>query len=242
MIPHPPISPRYASLADKPAFVRKLFDDGAKYYDRVVDLGFLHTGARYRRWTQQRNGLRPGMRLLDVACGTGLVAVEAAWVLGSAETITCLDPSEGMLEIARTRLAARFVPGRAEALPFPEHSFDFLTMGYALRHVDDLEQTFGEFHRVLRPGGKVLILEVTKPSHRFGAFFFRLYFGRIYPFLTRLFTRSRDAERMMAYFWETMDACVPPDAVIAALRNAGFVRVVRRRLLGLFSEYTGIKT
>jgi demethylmenaquinone methyltransferase/2-methoxy-6-polyprenyl-1,4-benzoquinol methylase len=181
------------------------------------------------------------MLLLDVACGTGLVAAEAVKILGSAETITCLDPSEGMLAIARTRLAARFVPGCAEALPFPENSFDFLTMGYALRHVANLEEAFGEFHRVLRPGGKVLILEVTKPPHRFGAFCFRLYFGRIYPFLTRLFTRSRDAEKMMAYFWETMDVCVPPETVLAALRNAGFIRVERRKQLGLFSEYTAIK-
>jgi demethylmenaquinone methyltransferase/2-methoxy-6-polyprenyl-1,4-benzoquinol methylase len=241
MTPHPPITARYACPEDKPAFVRKLFDDGAEHYDRIVDLGFFHSGGRYRRWSQKRNGLRPGMQLLDVACGTGLVAAEAAKILGSAETITCLDPSEGMLAIARKRLAARFVPGRAEALPFRENSFDFLTMGYALRHVVSFEEAFGEFHRVLRPGGKVLILEVTKPSHRFGAFFFRLYFGRIYPLLTRLFTRSRKAEDMMAYFWETMDACVPPEAVIAALRSAGFVRVARRPLLGLFSEYTGIK-
>jgi demethylmenaquinone methyltransferase/2-methoxy-6-polyprenyl-1,4-benzoquinol methylase len=242
MIPHPPITARYATSADKPDFVRKLFNDGAQHYDRIVDWGFLHSGARYRRWTQQRNGLRPGMHVLDVACGTGLVAVEAATILGSAEAITCLDPSESMLAIARTRLAARFVPGRAEALPFPENSFDFLTMGYALRHVASLEEAFGEFYRVLRPGGKVLILEVTKPPHRFGAFCFRLYFGRIYPFLTRMFTRSRDAEKMMAYFWETMDVCVPPDVVIAALKTAGFVNVDRRRQLGLFSEYTGIKS
>jgi len=126
------------------------------------------TAEALRRWSQKRNGLRPGMQLLDVACGTGLVAAEAAKILGSAETITCLDPSEGMLAIARKRLAARFVPGRAEALPFRENSFDFLTMGYALRHVVSFEEAFGEFHRVLRPGGKVLILEVTKPSHRFG--------------------------------------------------------------------------
>jgi demethylmenaquinone methyltransferase/2-methoxy-6-polyprenyl-1,4-benzoquinol methylase len=241
MIPHPPITARYASTVEKPAFVRKLFDDGAKYYDRVVDWGFLPSGARYRRWTQRRHGLTPGMHLLDVACGTGLMALEAAKILGSAENITCLDPSEGMLGLARSKLAARFVLGRAEALPFPASSFDFITMGYALRHVASLDAAFDEFHRVLRPGGKVLILEVTKPAHRPGAFLFRLYFGRIYPRLTRLFTRSRDAEKMMMYFWETMDACVPPAAVVAALKDAGFVQAARQPLLGLFSEYTGIK-
>jgi len=242
MIPHPPITAHYASSAEKPVFVRQLFDAGAKHYDAVVDWGFLHSGALYRRWTQKRHGLTPGMRLLDVACGTGLVAVAAAQILGSAENITCLDPSEGMLAIARTKLAARFVVGRAEALPFADESFDFLTMGYALRHVASLEEAFGEFRRVLRPGGTLLILEVTKPSGRVGAFLFRLYFGRIYPFLTRLFTRSRDAATMMTYFWETMDACVPPAAVLDALKSAGFTRATREPLLGLFSEYIATKT
>ena len=241
MIPHPPITARYASSAEKPDFVRQLFDNGANYYDAVVDWGFFHSGALYRRWTQKRHGLKPGMQLLDVACGTGLMAVAAAQILGSAENITCLDPSEGMLAVARTKLAARFVQGRAEALPFTDEAFDFLTMGYALRHVASLEETFGEFHRVLRPGGKLLILEVTKPTGRLGAFLFRLYFGRIYPFLTRLFTRSRDAATMMTYFWETMDACVPPGSVLEALRAAGFGQVTRQPLLGLFSEYIAVK-
>ncbi len=169
------------------------------------------------------------------------MAVESAKILGTAENITCLDPSEGMLAVARKKLAARFVVGRAEALPFPDRSFDFLTMGYALRHVLDLEVTFREYARVLRPGGKVLILEVTKPAGRFSEFFFRMYFGRIYPALTQLFTRSRDARDMMRYYWETMDACVPPESVLAALKAAGFTEVKRQSSLGLFSEYSAVK-
>jgi demethylmenaquinone methyltransferase/2-methoxy-6-polyprenyl-1,4-benzoquinol methylase len=241
MIPHPPLTGRYTSPEAKPAFVNRLFDDGAKYYDGVVNWGFLHSGSFYRRWVQRRHGLRPGHHVLDVACGTGLMAVEAAKVVGSAENITCLDPSAGMLSVARQKLAAKFVQGRAESLPFPDQSFDFLTMGYALRHVMDLETTFVEYHRVLRPGGKVLILEVTKPRSAIGNFFFRLYFGRIYPALTQLFTRSRDARDMMAYYWETMDACVPPENVLGAMRAAGFADVKRAQIGGLFSEYSGVK-
>ena len=241
MLPHPSLTEHYTSTETKPAFVNRLFDKGARHYDGVVDWGFLRSGAFYRRWVQQRHGLKPGMRVLDVACGTGLVAVEAAKILGSAENITCLDPSEGMLAVAREKLGATFVVGRAEALPFPDNSFDFLTMGYALRHVTDLEATFREYLRVLRPGGKVLILEVTKPSGRVGNFLFRVYFGRVYPALTQLFTRSRDARDMMRYYWETMDACVPPATVLEALSAAGFTAVTRKQMAGLFSEYSAVK-
>jgi demethylmenaquinone methyltransferase/2-methoxy-6-polyprenyl-1,4-benzoquinol methylase len=241
MTPHPPLAGRYATPEAKPAFVNHLFDQGAKYYDGVVDWGFLRSGSYYRRWAQRRHGLKPGLRLLDVACGTGLMAVEAARILGSAETITCLDPSAGMLAEARRKIPAQFVEGRAESLPFPDNSFDFLTMGYALRHVMELEATFAGFYRVLRPGAKVLILEVTKPRGSIARFFFRLYFGRIYPALTQLFTRSRAAREMMAYYWETMDACVPPDSVLAAMRAAGFANVTRKQIGGLFSEYSAVK-
>lgn len=242
MLPHPPLTEHYTSTEAKPAFVNRLFDRGAKYYDGVVDWGFLRSGAFYRRWVQQRHGLKPGMRVLDVACGTGLVAVEAAKILGDAQAVTCLDPSEGMLAVAKTKLpATTFVQGRAEAMPFADNSFDFLTMGYALRHVTSLEAAFREYHRVLRPGGKVLILEVTKPSGAVGNFFFRIYFGKIYPALTQLFTRSRDARDMMRYYWETMDACVPPETVLEALRAVGFKDVNRIRMGGLFSEYSAVK-
>lgn len=241
MHPHPTLTARYATDGAKPEFVNGLFDKGAKHYDGIVDWGFLRSGAGYRRWVQQRHGLKPGHHVLDVACGTGLVAVEAAKILGTAENITCLDPSEGMLAVARTKLAARFVQGRAEQMPLPDNAFDFLTMGYALRHVTDLETTFREYARVLKPGGKLLILEVTKPASRLGGFLFRIYFGRLYPFLSGLFTRSNDARDMMCYYWETMDACVPPATVLAALRSAGLTEVKRNTALGLFSEYTGVK-
>ena len=241
MTPHPPLTEHYSGNDAKPAFVNRLFDAGSKHYDFISNWGFLHSGALYLRYALARHGLKPGHQYLDVASGTGMVAVQAARILGSAEPVTCLDPSEGMLAVARKKLRARFVVGRAEQLPFPDNSFDFLTMGNALRHVTGLEEAFHEYLRVLRPGGRVLIFEVTKPPGRFGAWLFGLYFGKIYPFLTRVFTRSRDAQAMMVYYWETMDAAVGPEAVLAALRSVGFADVKRIAMLGLFSEYTAVK-
>ena len=234
-------SPEASASPNKAEFVNRLFDRGARHYDSVNGWGFFHTGSQYRRHALRKHGLRPGHKLLDVACGTGLVAVEAMKILGSAQDITCLDPSEGMLSVARTKLPARFVIGRAEQIPCPDNSFNFLTMGYALRHVTTLEDAFREYSRVLVPGGKMLILEITKPRNRLAALFFRVYFGMIFPFLTKLFTGSGDARDMVRYYWETMDASAPPERVLEAMRAVGLKEARRDGFWGLLSEYTAVK-
>jgi demethylmenaquinone methyltransferase/2-methoxy-6-polyprenyl-1,4-benzoquinol methylase len=123
------------------------------------------SGALYRRQALQRLGVRPGMSFLDVATGTGLVAREAASLAGGSGVIG-LDPSRGMLEQARRTVTAPLVQARGEALPFGDARFDALSMGYALRHVSDLHAAFREYHRVLRPRGRVLILEISRPASR----------------------------------------------------------------------------
>jgi demethylmenaquinone methyltransferase/2-methoxy-6-polyprenyl-1,4-benzoquinol methylase len=242
MTPHPVLTNRYTAAEKRPEYVKQLFDEGAEHYDPVVGWGFWGTGNMYRKDAQSRNGLKPGMQLLDVACGTGLMAVAAKEVLGGDETITCIEPSDGMLAVARKKLNARFIQSGAESMPVDSDAYDFLTVGYALRHFADLEGTFREFHRVLKPGGKVLILEATRPAGKLGSFLFKLYFGRIYPFFAKLLTRSSKAEEMMVYFWETMDTCVRPESVLEALKAAGFTQVNRLPVLGWFSEYTAVKS
>jgi len=241
MLPHPPVESHYHSSETKRQFVTRLFDSGAKYYDFVEGWGSFQTGAWYRRSVLERHGLRPGQRLLDVACGTGLVAVQAMKILGSAEKITCLDASEGMLAVARTKLPARFVCSRAEQIPLPDESFEFLTMGYALRHVTSLDQAFNEYRRVLASGGKLLLLEITKPTNPFGAAVLKAYFKGLYPWLTRVFTRSADAQDLVTYYWETIEACVPPELILETLRRAGFKQVKRDSRFGILSEYSAVK-
>lgn len=241
VLPHPVIKTRFEAEEQKPDFVNQLFDRGARYYDGIVSWGFLGSGSGYRRWALRRHGLRPGQRLLDVGCGTGLVALEAARLLGTAESITCVDPSAGMLAVAKRKLNARFLQGRAEEIPAADNSFDFLTMGYALRHVTTLEQAFREYHRVLARGGKVLLLEITKPSNKIGAALLKGYFTGPYAWLTRIFTGSDAARDLVKYYWETIEACVRPELILQSLRRVGFNEVKRDSRFGMLSEYSAVK-
>ena len=241
MLPHPPIKTRFEVEEQKPDFVNQLFDRGAQYYDGIVSWGFLGSGGGYRRSALWRHGLRPGQRLLDVGCGTGLVALEAVRILGTADNITCLDPSAGMLSVAKQKLPARFIRAGAENIPLADESFDFLTMGYALRHVTSLDRAFREYHRVLAKGGKVLLLEITKPSNRVGAAALKAYFLGLYAWLTRIVTGSAAAEDLVKYYWETIEACVRPELIIETLRRTGFTQVKRDSRFGVLSEYTAVK-
>src|SRR5882672_6459274 len=139
MKPHPVLTEHYHTEEERRTYLNRLFDAGAPFYDRIDKFGSLGTGPRYRRDAQSRAGLKSGMKLLDVAAGTGLMA-EGALRLGlPADDILCLDPSAGMLEVTRKKLNVSTVIGTADAIPLESDRFDFLTMGFALRHVGDLE-------------------------------------------------------------------------------------------------------
>lgn len=238
--PHPAIPQYYDSEAGKAGFLEDIFDRTAVHYDRIDTFGFVGTGRVYRKWVLSRAGLRPGMRLIDVATGTGLVAAAASEIIG-AENIVCTDPSNGMLQIARSKLDATFIKAGAEQLPVPDEAFDFLTMGYALRHVADLHVALREYFRVLKPGGKCLLLEVSRPATALRYKMARLYFRDCVPKICRAITGSDDVQQLMEYYWETIDQCVAPAVILEALRETGFVEVQRTAWVDLFSEYTAVK-
>jgi demethylmenaquinone methyltransferase/2-methoxy-6-polyprenyl-1,4-benzoquinol methylase len=238
--PHEPISSRYADEAGKRWFIRDLFNRGARHYNRIGRVGFLGTGHFYRKRALLSAGLRPGMHVLDVACGTGAVTRAIAEILSGKGRVCGLDPSEGMIAEARKSLPLEFQIGHAEDLPFPGLNFDFLSMGYALRHVADLQRAFAEFHRVLRPCGRLMILEVSRPRTCLGLILSRLYFRDILPGLAWVITGSRDARVMMSYYWETIDACVPPATILETMARAGFQDPKHHVELGIFSTYTAL--
>jgi demethylmenaquinone methyltransferase/2-methoxy-6-polyprenyl-1,4-benzoquinol methylase len=238
-LPHQPIVARYGQDGDKQAYLRSLFDKCAPHYDRIGGFGFLWTGGLHRRRCLRQAGLRPGMRVLDVACGTGAVTRAIVSVLKGEGSVVGVDPSPGMLDVARRRVrGVEFRAGHAEALPAGTASVDFLSMGHALRHVAQLEAAFCEYRRVLAPGGRVLILEISRPRTGLGFVIARTYFRDILPALSRLATWSKDAHELMRYYWETVDACVPPETILAALCEVGFADVQRRVELGIFSAFT----
>lgn len=240
MQPHRHLTDFYDGQDAKPRFLVELFDRSASHYARAERIVSLGSGYLYRKNALQRAGLRPGMRVLDVATGTGLVA-RAALKLGVAPgDLVGLDPSAGMLREAGRSLPFRAVRGTADALPFATHRFDFLSMGFALRHVRDLGRTFAEYQRVLRPGGTLLVMEISRPSSALGYRIARAYLRQVVPLVTRLGTRSDGAELMMRYYWQTIDACVPPHAIEAALRRSGFQVAQRTTYFGIFNDYRAI--
>jgi demethylmenaquinone methyltransferase/2-methoxy-6-polyprenyl-1,4-benzoquinol methylase len=226
---------------DRQRVVNGLFDRSAEHYDRACGIMSFGSGQGYRREALDRAGLRPGMHVLDVGTGTGLLAREIVHLLGSSGRVVGLDPSWNMMAAGRRELDLRFVQGLGERLPFPDGRFDFVTMGYALRHVPDLDQTFQEYRRVLRPGGRLLLLEITRPASTLGLALARIYFGTVIPFLTRIGTGSANAAELMRFYWETIAQCVPPETVLASLARAGFATLDRAVVHGIFSEYTATR-
>ena len=158
--PHAPLTDYYASEQERTSFVRRMFDSTAADYDRMEFILGFGTGPWYRGQALERAGLRPGMRIVDVGVGTGLMAREAVRIVGNPQLVVGVDPSPGMMSSARLPAGVTLLEGTAEAIPFPDASFDFLSMGYALRHIGDLLLAFREFHRVMKPGARLCLLEI----------------------------------------------------------------------------------
>lgn len=236
--PHAPLPQYYGDEDDAHRrFVRRIFDDTAGDYDRIERLLAFGSGAWYRREALRRAGLAAGMRILDVGVGTGLLARQALAIVGDGGHVVGVDPSPGMMAQARLPQVT-LLQGRAEALPVADAAVDFVAMGYALRHLSDLHAAFAEFTRVLRPGGRLLLLEITRPGSRLATWALRSYMRSVVPTAARWVTGHADTSQLWRYYWDTIEACVEPSAVLAALHRAGLREVKRHLELGIFSEYT----
>jgi demethylmenaquinone methyltransferase/2-methoxy-6-polyprenyl-1,4-benzoquinol methylase len=221
-----------ADSASREAQVRSMFDRIATRYDlmnSVMSAGLHH---RWRSRAADLASLKPGEAALDVCCGTGDLALELKLRVGSGGTVVGLDFSEPMLALAQAKSArlgsgVEYRHGNALELPFPESSFDAATVGFGLRNLVDFQRGVLELARVVRPGGQVVILEITTPTRLPLSWFYRLWFDRVVPWLGAV-AGDRDA---YSYLPQSVRR-FPPALELAGLMDGCGLREVRFLLLG----------
>jgi demethylmenaquinone methyltransferase/2-methoxy-6-polyprenyl-1,4-benzoquinol methylase len=241
LAPHPDLERYYDSSTQRQSEVDIMFDESARYYDRVTQIMSFGSGSWYRKDALKRAGLTAGCSVLDTGAGTGALTLPAQALVGETGVVVALDPSANMLAEGVSRGINNAVRGLGEHLPMNDATFDFVTMGYALRHVSDLTAAFDEYRRVLKPGGKVVLLEITSPENRFGLMLLKGYMRYLVPVLAGLVSGGLPVRKLMEYYWDTIEACVRPESVIAALTEAEFADPKRTAVMGIFSEYTATK-
>jgi demethylmenaquinone methyltransferase/2-methoxy-6-polyprenyl-1,4-benzoquinol methylase len=207
-----------------PDAVRSMFDRISPVYDAMNRTMTMGLDQRWRRATVAAV-VQPGDRVLDACCGTGDLAVAA---LQAGATVTGLDFSERMLERARRKSdEIDWVQGDAEKLPFEDATFDAATVGFGVRNLADLERGLAELRRVLRPGGRVAILEITKPSGLLAPFY-RLWFDGLVPLLGKVLPGGS----AYTYLPASVRRFPGPDQLAGLLRGAGFEDVRWRTFAG----------
>ncbi len=179
------------------------------------------TAGLHHRWRERAAdlaALSPGGRALDVATGTGDLAIELARRVGPSGTVIGSDFSEAMLERARQKEPAlEWEQGNALALPYPDDSFDAATVGFGARNFSDLPQGLSEMARVVRPGGRVVVLEITTPTRPPLSTFFSLWFDRVVPLIGRLTGESQ----AYTYLPSSVKRFPGPQSLGAILHDAG---------------------
>jgi demethylmenaquinone methyltransferase/2-methoxy-6-polyprenyl-1,4-benzoquinol methylase len=207
-----------------PEGVRSMFDRIAPVYDAMNRVMTAGLDRRWRRLTAAAV-VRPDDRVLDACCGTGDLALAAERAGGR---VTGLDFSSRMLERARRKSAAiEWVEGDLLALPFPDGSFEAATVGFGVRNVADLEHALFELRRVLVPGGKLGILEITMPRGPLAPFY-RLWFDRVVPLVGKVLKGGS----AYTYLPASVRRFPGPDDLAGLLREAGFGDVTYRLLAG----------
>jgi demethylmenaquinone methyltransferase/2-methoxy-6-polyprenyl-1,4-benzoquinol methylase len=209
------------SPKDKERFVRAMFDDISVRYDLVNRIMTFGVDQSWRKKAISRTQLRSGETLVDVASGTGDFLVIAQKI---SDRLIGIDLSLGMLRYNRSQ--APLVQGSALCLPLKDQSVDVITCGFALRNFKEIEPVFKEFHRVLKIGGRLAIIEVSKPPNPLVGSMHEVYFNKIVPAIGALFSKA-SAYR---YLPASVSYLPSPKDLVDMLRSAGFSGVTRQEL------------
>ncbi|MGH8142587.1 MAG: bifunctional demethylmenaquinone methyltransferase/2-methoxy-6-polyprenyl-1,4-benzoquinol methylase UbiE [Steroidobacteraceae bacterium] len=221
---------------EKARRVRGVFDSVAGRYDLMND---LMSGGAHRLWklfTLTLTGLRPGERALDVAGGTGDLAAGLARQVGSSGLVVLTDINATMLQHGRDRLTdralvsnIRYVQADAERLPFEDASFKCITIGFGLRNVTDKQAALASMHRVLKPGGQLLVLEFSTPADRTLSRLYDFYSFGVLPRLGRLVAGDADSYRYLA---ESIRRHPDQNTLLNMMTTAGFGSCRYHNLMG----------
>jgi demethylmenaquinone methyltransferase / 2-methoxy-6-polyprenyl-1,4-benzoquinol methylase len=222
------------------ADVTEMFDRIAPVYDRLNTLMTAGRDGSWRRAAVRASGVGPGGSAIDVACGTGRLSALLAAEVGPFGRVVGVDLSEAMIAVARRDhpdvVQLRFEVANALELPFPDGGFDAATIAFGLRNVADYEAGFRELARVVRPGGRVVCLELTLPRPRIWGSTFHAAFRRIAPLAGRL-AGVGDTYR---YLPASLDGFPDADRLARTMVSAGLAEVAYRRLgLGAVALHVG---
>ena len=219
--------------------IRALFDSIASGYDRFNHLSSLNADRSWRRCAVRRivDERRP-LQVLDVATGTADLAIAVARRAAAGSQVTGVDLSEGMLEVGRRKAAGlpvTLIQGDAEALPFADATFDCVSVAFGVRNFENLAQGLREMCRVLRPGGRLVILELSYPDNCFLLWCYKLYAFRILPAIGTRLTGNR---RAYTYLPDSILRFPKPPEFLPMLREAGFTTArVRSLTFGICRLY-----
>lgn len=213
---------------EKAKRVAAVFDSVADRYDLMNDLMSLGIHRLWKRFTIARADLRAGQRALDLAGGTGDLAAKIARLVGRDGEVVLADINASMLKQGRERLIneglvgnMHYVQADAERLPFPEDYFDCITIAFGLRNVTHKQTALESMYRVIRPGGRLLILEFSKPTAPGLAPIYDLYSFKLMPLIGRVVANDEDSYRYLA---ESIRMHPDQQTLKAMLEDAGFER------------------
>jgi demethylmenaquinone methyltransferase/2-methoxy-6-polyprenyl-1,4-benzoquinol methylase len=240
-----PVVPDAGSNVSKKGQVAEMFDGIARSYDFLNHFLSMGIDKGWRKKAIHVIAAKNPKAILDVATGTGDLAIAANKVLPEAK-ITGVDISTGMLEVGRKKMAElnlndsiQLLEGDSEALPFEESSFDAVTCAYGVRNFENLERGLREMQRVMRPGGKLAVLEFSQPKKFPVAQLYQFYFRAILPLVGKIVSKH---SRAYTYLPESVAAFPEGEAFCALLRKCGFSEINARPLtFGITTLYSASK-